>query len=312
MAACLVTGGAGFIGSHVVEQLLTQGHRVRVLDDFSTGKGVNLERVKDRIDLRTGSITDWDTVTSAVKDTQWIMHLAALPSVQRSIEEPEASHAVCATGTLNILNAARHAGVRRVVYAASSSAFGDTPGTVRTETDPVSPLSPYAAAKLAGEHYCKCFTAVYGLETVRLRFFNIFGPRQDAKSPYSGVIALFIAAMSAGRAPTIYGDGLQSRDFTYVANAVQAVVKAAEAPAAVGNVYNIGNGGSISVLDLVHHLNQLLGSHIQPQFGPERGGDVRYSQADISRARRDLGYEPDVSFHEGLRRTLEAHRGSTS
>ena len=312
MAACLVTGGAGFIGSHVVEQLLTQGHRVRVLDDFSTGKGVNLERVKDRIDLRTGSITDQDAVATAVKGMQWVIHLAALPSVQRSIEEPEASHAVCATGTLNVLNAARQAGVRRVVYAASSSAYGDTPGTVRTETDPVSPLSPYAAAKLSGEHYCKSFTAVYGLETVRLRFFNIFGPRQDAKSPYSGVIALFIAAMAAGRTPVIHGDGLQSRDFTYVANAAQAVLKAAEATAAVGNVYNIGNGGSISVLDLVHHLNQLLGSHIQPQFGPERAGDVRYSQADISRARRDLGYEPDVSFHEGLRRTLEAHRGSSS
>lgn len=312
MANCLVTGGAGFIGSHIIEHLLEKGHRARVLDDFSTGKGANLQRVKDRVELVTGSITDGATVESAVKGIDWVFHLAALPSVQRSVEDPASSHAVCATGTLNVLNAARQAGVRRVVYAASSSAYGDTPGAVRIESDPIAPLSPYAAAKLAGEHYCKSFTAVYGLETVRLRFFNIFGPRQDAKSPYSGVIALFIAAMSGGRTPTIQGDGLQSRDFTYVANAVQAMVKAAEAPAAVGNVYNIGSGGSTSVLDLVNHLNQLLGSHLQPQFGPARAGDVRHSQADISRARRDLGYEPDVSFPEGLRRTLEAHRASSS
>jgi UDP-glucose 4-epimerase len=172
----------------------------------------------------------------------------------------------------------------------------------------ISPLSPYAAAKLAGEHYCKCFAAVYGLETVRLRFFNIFGPRQDAQSPYSGVIALFIAAMAAGRPPTVQGDGLQSRDFTYVENAVQAVVKAAEAPAAVGNVYNVGSGSSFSVLDLVRHLNELLGSRLEPRFAPARAGDVRHSQADITRARRDLGYEPAVSFPEGLRRTLRAYQ----
>jgi UDP-glucose 4-epimerase len=205
-----------------------------------------------------------------------------------------------------LLNAARQAGVRRLVYAASSSAYGDLEGGVRTETDPVSPLSPYAAAKLAGEHYCRSFTTVYGLETVRLRFFNIFGPRQDASSPYSGVIALFIAALSAGKAPTIQGDGLQSRDFTYVTNAVQAVIQAAEAPAAAGKVYNIGNGGSVSILDLVTHLQRLLGTSLPPQFGPPRPGDVRHSQADIARAQRDLGYDPHVTFADGLRRTLES------
>jgi UDP-glucose 4-epimerase len=308
MAQCLVTGGAGFIGSHLVEGLLERGHAVRVLDDFSTGKKRNLDGLQDRVEVVTGSITDASVVQAAMKGVHWVFHLAALPSVARSVEDPLSSHQACATGTLHVLQAARLAAAHRVVYAASSSAYGDTPGNVRTEADPLSPMSPYAAAKLSGEHYCKCFTTVYGLETVRLRFFNIFGPRQDASSPYSGVIALFIAAMVAGKAPTVQGDGLQSRDFTYVGNAVQAVLKAAEGPAAVGNVYNVGNGSSTTVLDLVKHLNHLLGTSIQPTFGPARAGDVRHSQADISRARRDLGYDPDVSFIEGLRRTLQAHR----
>jgi UDP-glucose 4-epimerase len=304
VARCLVTGGAGFIGSHLVEGLVADGHAVRVLDDLSTGKRENLRALEKRIDLIEGSVLDPEAVRKAVADVAWIFHLAALPSVQRSVEDPLASHAACATATLQVLNAARLAGVGRVVYAASSSAYGDTPGAVRTEDDPIAPLSPYAAAKLAGEHYCRCFTASYGLETVRLRFFNIFGPRQDARSPYSGVIALFIAAMSTGTRPSIHGDGLQSRDFTYVANAVQALIKAATAPAAVGKVYNIGSGGSISVLDLVEHLNQLLGSHLEPVRGPARTGDVRHSQADIARAQRDLGYAPTVSFVDGMRSTL--------
>jgi UDP-glucose 4-epimerase len=312
MALCLVTGGAGFIGSHLVEGLLERSHQVRVFDNFSTGKAGNLRAVQNRVELFTGSITDPAALQKAVKGAQLVFHLAALPSVQRSVEEPLASHEACATGTLNVLTTARQAGVRRLVYAASSSAYGDTPGTIRTEEDPVAPLSPYAAAKLAGEHYCKCFTASYGFETVRLRFFNIFGPRQDVSSPYSGVIALFIGAMSAGQAPTVHGDGLQSRDFTYVANAVQAVLKAAEAPAAVGKVYNIGNGSTTTVLDLVKHLNELLGTHLPPRFGPARAGDVRHSQADISRARRDLGYDPQVTFLEGLRRTLHAYQTQTT
>jgi UDP-glucose 4-epimerase len=306
MAVSLVTGGAGFIGGHLIEHLVAAGKPVRVLDNFSTGKGENLQAVSGKVEVHKGSITDPAAVKAAVAGCEVVYHLAALPSVTRSVEEPLVSHEACATGTLQVLDAARRAGVRRVVYAASSSAYGDTPGSVRTEDDPLAPLSPYAAAKLAGEHYCRCFTTVYGLETVRLRFFNIFGPRQDARSPYSGVIALFTAAMAAGKAPRIDGDGLQSRDFTYVANCVQALLKAAEAPAAVGQVYNIGTGSSTNLLDLVRHLNQLLGTNITPTYGPPRPGDVRHSQADITRARRDLGYNPTVSFAEGLRRTLEA------
>ncbi len=225
-----------------------------------------------------------------------------------SVEQPLQVHEVTATGTLNVLDAARRQGVRRLVYAASSSAYGDQPGVARTETDALLPLSPYAAAKLAGEHYCQACTAVYGLETVRLRFFNVFGPRQDAKSPYSGVIALFIAAMSAGRAPTIFGDGQQARDFVYVANVVHALISAADAPAASGKVYNIGNGQSTTIVELVRDLNALLGANIRPTFAPPRAGDVRLSQADITRARADLGYNPKVPFRDGLAATLAAHR----
>ena len=224
----------------------------------------------------------------------------------KSVEDPLTCHEICATGTLRVLDAARRATVRRVVYAASSSAYGDQPGASRREDDRLIPLSPYAAAKLAGEHYCTCCSAVFGLETVRLRFFNVFGPRQGASSPYSGVIALFIAAMRAGRIPSIFGDGLQTRDFVYIANVVQALIKAAEAPGVSGQVYNIGNGQSTTLLDLVRDLNELLGSNIQPAFLPERAGDVRHSQADIARARRELGYAPAVSFREGLARTLDA------
>jgi UDP-glucose 4-epimerase len=304
MGPVLVTGGAGFIGSHVADRLVRDGCRVRVLDDFSTGRMENLDSQRGHIEIQHGSITSVADVAAAVTGIDAIVHLAALPSVQRSVEEPLASHEVCATGTLNVLEAARKAGVRRVVYAASSSAYGDIAGTLRRESEPVAPLSPYAAAKLSGEHYCRCFTTVYGLETVRLRFFNIFGPRQDPKSPYSGVIALFIAAMLTGRAPRIDGDGRQSRDFTYVDNAVDAVIKALHAVPANGKVYNIGIGQSSSVLDLVRELNKILGTSIEPTFGPPRPGDVRHSQADITLARRDLGYEPTVSFAEGMERTV--------
>ena len=308
MARFLVTGGAGFIGSHLVDALAGAGHQVRVLDDFRTGRPENLRDAGARVEVVRGSITDPAAVRAAVRGVRAVFHLAALPSVQRSVEDPLSTHEVCATGTLNVLQAARQAGVRRVVYAASSSAYGDTPGAVRSESDPVSPMSPYAVAKLAGEFYCRSFTTVYGLETVRLRFFNIFGPRQRADSPYSGVIALFIAKMVQGQAPTVFGDGLQSRDFTYVGNAVQAMLRAEEAPAAVGNVYNVGSGGTTSVLDLVAHLNRLLGSALAPAHGPPRSGDVRHSQADVSLARHDLGYDPAVPFAEGLRLTLEAYR----
>lgn len=306
MSTCLVTGGAGFIGSHLVEALLARGDVVRVLDDFSTGNAANLAAVRERVQLIHGSITAADAVEAAVAGCDFVFHLAALPSVTKSVEDPLASHEIGATGSLRVLDAARRAKVRRVVYAASSSAYGDQPGDVRRETDALLPLSPYAAAKLAGEHYCQCCTAVYGLETVRLRFFNVFGPRQDAKSPYSGVISLFSAAMAKGQAPTIYGDGLQTRDFVYVADVVQALVKAAAAPQAVGKVYNIGNGQSVTILDLVGHLNALLGAKLQPVFAPPRAGDVRHSLADISLARRELGYAPAISFRDGLARTLKA------
>jgi UDP-glucose 4-epimerase len=309
MRYCLVTGGAGFIGSHLVEQLLGAGWNVRVLDNLSTGKANNLKNLAHQIDFIQGSINDTSVLRPAVAGCDVVFHLAALPSVARSLVDPMTTHEVCATGTLSVLDAARQMGVRRVVYAASSSAYGGTPGALRSENDPLAPLSPYASSKLSGELYCQSFTTVYGLETVRLRFFNVFGPRQDARSPYTGVIALFAAAMLAGKCPSVQGDGLQSRDFTYVENAVQALTRADDAPAAVGKVYNIGNGETTTVLALVAHLNGILGTSLAPVHAPARAGDVRHSQADISLARQDLGYEPRVNFGEGLRRTVAALKG---
>lgn len=305
---CLVTGGAGFIGSHLVESLIAQGRRVRVLDDFSTGLRGNLAHLKPAPELVEGDVADAVAVQRAAQGVSIIFHLAALASVQRSVEAPADTHRVCATGTLHVLDAARRTGVRRVVYAASSSAYGIPADDVQTENDPIQPLSPYAAAKLAGELYAQSFTAAFGLETVRLRFFNIFGPRQRADSPYSGVIALFAAALSAGRTPTVYGDGLQSRDFTFVSDVVQALTRAAEKPGVSGRVYNIGTGRSTSVLDLIAALNRQLGTSITPRHAPARAGDVRHSRADISAARRDLGYEPAVRFEDGLAQTLAWYR----
>jgi UDP-glucose 4-epimerase len=303
----LVTGGAGFIGSHLVEHLVKDGQRVRVFDDFSTGLSDNLAPFASKIEVVEGTLTDPDAVTKAAAGATVIYHLGALASVARSVEAPLVSHAACATGTLHVLDAARRNRVKRVVYAASSSAYGGVDGDgSQQETILPAAKSPYAAAKLAGEYYMQAFAATYGLETVRLRFFNIFGPRQRADSPYSGVIALFIAAMSGGKAPTVFGDGLQSRDFTYVANAVQALTKAATAPAekVSGNVYNVGTGRSVTVLDLVAALNRVLGTNHTAVHGPERSGDVRYSKADISRTTRDVGYEPAVPFEDGLRKTV--------
>jgi UDP-glucose 4-epimerase len=305
---CLVTGGAGFIGSHLVEALVQHGHRVRVLDDLSTGLRANLAHLHPAPEIIEGDVADADAVAKATIGVGVVFHLAALASVQRSVEAPAETHRVCATGTLNVLDAARRSGVRRVVYAASSSAYGIPTGDVQTEDDPIQPLSPYAAAKLAGELYMQSFTATYGLETVRLRFFNIFGPRQRADSPYSGVIALFAAALTAGRTPIVYGDGLQSRDFTFVSDVVQALTKAADAPKVSGQVYNIGTGRGTSVLDLIAALNRQLGTRIAPRHEPARAGDVRHSRADIARARRDLGYEPAIAFEEGLAQTLRWYR----
>jgi len=305
----LVTGGAGFIGSHLVDDLVRRGGRVRVFDDFSTGLRANLTH--PAVEVVEGSLTDPAAVGRAVAGAGVVYHLGALASVARSVENPAATHAACATGTLNLLDAARRGGVRRVVYAASSSAYGGAGGAGgQTEDLPVAAKSPYAAAKFAGELYMQAFAHAYAIETVRLRFFNIFGPRQRADSPYSGVIALFTAGMSAGRAPTIQGDGTQSRDFTFVANAVQALTKAAAAPGVSGNVYNVGTGRSVSVLDLVAALNRVLGTAHAPTFGPTRAGDVAFSQADISRTRADLGYAPAVDFEDGLARTVEWYLNS--
>jgi UDP-glucose 4-epimerase len=302
---CLVSGGAGFIGSHLVEALTAAGRKVRVLDDLSTGKRENLSGLRPAPELVEGDVGDPVAVQRAVAGTEVVFHLAALASVAKSLDAPDQTHRVCASGTLNVLDAARRAGVRRVVYAASSSAYGIPIGEVQSETDPVMALSPYAAAKLAGELYAQAFTTSFGLETVRLRFFNVYGPRQRADSPYSGVIALFAAALSAGKTPVVHGDGLQSRDFVYVTDVVQALLRAATVPGVGGQVFNIGTGRQTTVLDLVTSLNRVLGKSIVPQHGAARPGDVRHSRADITRARRDLGFEPTVPFEQGLARTLE-------
>jgi UDP-glucose 4-epimerase len=305
MAVCVVTGGAGFIGSHLVEALLERGHHVRVVDNFCTGDRANLAGVAADIELIEADIRDETAVTVAVDGAEVVYHQAALPSVPRSVADPITSHAACATGTLNVLQAARSSGVRRVVYAASSSAYGNSVRLPKRESDPTNPLSPYAVAKLAGEHYCKAFHEVYGLETVRLRYFNVYGPRQSPDSPYAAVIPKFLEAMLANRPPTVYGDGTQSRDFTFVADAVQANLLAAEAPSAPGNVYNVACGERTSLLELIDQINALLGTSIQPVLQPARKGDVQHSQADIERAHQDLGYVPRVLVAEGVRRCLD-------
>jgi UDP-glucose 4-epimerase len=307
----LVTGGAGFIGSHLVEALSRDGQPVRIFDDLSTGLRDNLDHIRPAPELMIGDLADADAVTKAMAGVGVVYHLGALASVARSVEAPLATHQTCTTGTLHVLDAARRSGVRRVVFAASSSAYGGLSNPDgQVEDAPTRPLSPYAAAKLAGELYLQAFSATYGLETVALRFFNIFGPRQRADSPYSGVIALFIAAMNANISPIVHGDGLQSRDFTYVTNAVQALRRAAATPDVSGNVYNVGVGASITVLDLVAALNELLGKKIVPTPGPTRVGDVRFSRANISRIQHDLGYQPDVTFMDGLARTLRWYQES--
>jgi UDP-glucose 4-epimerase len=311
MATCLVTGGAGFIGSHLVEALLARGHTVRVLDNFSTGRRANLAHLRECIDLRVGDLADLEAVRAAARGVEVVFHQGALASVPRSVADPAATHQACATGTLHVLTAAREAGARRIVYAASSSAYGASARLPKHETDPTLPLSPYAVAKLAGEQYCAAFTHVYGLETVRLRYFNVFGPRQPPDSPYAAVIPLFMQALLEGRPPTIHGDGQQSRDFTFIDDVVQANLLAAEAPGVAGKVYNIACGRRTSLLELVARMNALLGTDIRPVHDEPRPGDVRHSQADIAAARADLGYSPRVDINEGLRRCLEHFTAGT-
>jgi nucleoside-diphosphate-sugar epimerase len=306
----LVTGGAGFIGSHLVEQLVAGGHDVVVLDDFSTGRRENLATVADRVRLIEGSITDAVVCRRAMADVDCVLHQAAATSVQGSVDEPLATHHVNATGTLSVLVAARDARVRRVVYAGSTSAYGN-PATLPNREDQVTrPLGPYAASKLAGEEYCVAFHATYGLETVVLRYFNIFGPRQDPNSQYSAVVPRFIAAALQGEPPTIYGDGGQTRDFVHVANVVHANLLAARAPAerVAGQVINVGCGLSVSVNDLWDQIRELAGVPVLPRHAEGRPGEVRDSLASIDKARELVGYEPVVEFDEGLRQTVAYYR----
>ena len=300
----LVTGGAGFIGSNIAERLVERGHNVGVLDNFATGKRENIEALIGRIQLFEGDIRDMDLVREAVEGIHYVLHLAALPSVDRSVKDPVTSNEVNVNGTLNVLIAARDARVTRVVYAGSSSAYGNTPTLPKREDTTPNPMSPYAAQKLMGEYYCKIFANIYDLETVALRYFNIFGPRQDPDSNYSAVIPRFIVGLSNGKPPTIFGDGWQSRDFTYIDNAVQATISAALAPRASGQVINVACGGKIALNQLVKKLGQIFQSDGSPVHTKPRPGDVRDSMADITKARKLLGYRPTVGIDEGLRRTV--------
>lgn len=311
----LVTGGAGFIGSHIVEALInrnpsekTSPTGVRVLDNCATGKMVNLSGCLDYIEFIHGDIRELSVVREAVKNIDYVLHQAALPSVTRSIFDPIATHEVNATGTLNVLVAARDANVKRVVYASSSSVYGDTPILPKMEDMPANPISPYAIAKYAGEQYCKAFFQLYGLETIALRYFNVFGPRQDPNSQYAAVIPKFISAYLNGEPPTIYGDGEQSRDFTYVDNVVQANLLACHATDAAGQVFNIACGRCTTINNLAKEIKSLLKSPVEFIYGPPREGEVRHSVADIQKAREFLGYEPKVFLEEGLYKMIQVMR----
>jgi nucleoside-diphosphate-sugar epimerase len=314
MASYLVTGGAGFIGSHLVEELLRRRQDVRVVDDLSTGRSDNLHAAVAAArstvagasppDMLIGDLADLDVARRAVDGIDYVLHQAAIPSVPRSVDDPVTSHRANVDATLNVLVAARDAGVRRIVYAGSSSAYGNTAALPKREDQPTGPLSPYALQKLVGEQYMQLFTQLYGLETVTTRYFNVFGPRQDPGSPYSGVISLFMRAVCEGRAPVIYGDGEQTRDFTYVANVVDGVLRAVEAPQVSGEVINVATASRISLNHLLRVIQELAGTTVAPTFGPSRAGDVRDSLADIAKAERLLGYRVQVPLEEGLRRTM--------
>ncbi len=306
----VVTGGAGFIGSHIAERLLQDGHTVHVIDNLLTGRQANLSYLQqldgagERLHIHNISITDLEALRPIFEGVDTIFHEAALPSVPRSVSNPLETHQHCVTGTLNVLVAARDSGVRRVVYAASSSAYGEIEGDYKVEDMPPAPISPYGAAKLAGEYYCQVFYETYGLETVCLRYFNVFGPRQDPTSQYAAVIPLFITAMLDGKQPTIYGDGQQTRDFTYIDNVIHGNLLAAEAPAAAGEVINLATGGQVSILELVDKINGLLGTQFEPIHTEPRKGDIKHSRAGIEKARKLLNFAPVVDFDTGLARTV--------
>ncbi|HEX3083300.1 MAG TPA: SDR family oxidoreductase [Pyrinomonadaceae bacterium] len=302
----LVTGGAGFIGSHIARALIEAGVRVRIIDNLSTGYVENLNEIEADVDFVNGSINDVAALRRALQDVELVFHEAAIPSVPRSVKQPRETHDASVNGTFELLLAARDAGVRRVIYAASSSAYGDQLESPKRETMRPNPLTPYAAAKLVGEYYCQVFTHSYGLETVSLRYFNVFGPRQDPGSQYSGVISRFILALENGERPTIYGDGEQTRDFTYVANAVKANLLAAQAPNASGKVFNVANGKSTSINEVLGVLKRLTGrNELEAEYLPARAGDVRDSLADLEGAATVLGYQPKFSLEDGLDLTLE-------
>ncbi|GAB4290250.1 MAG: SDR family oxidoreductase [Marinilabiliales bacterium] len=300
----LVTGGAGFIGSNIVEELLKRGYAVRVLDNFATGKRENLKTFEKDIELIEGDIRSYHSVIQSIKGVDVVLHQAALPSVPRSINDPITTHEVNVTGTLNILDAAREHGVKRIVYASSSSVYGDSPELPKHEGMTPNPLSPYAVSKLAGEHYCKVFSKLYGLETVILRYFNVFGPRQDPNSQYSAVIPKFIKLMSNDQRPTIYGDGTQSRDFTYVANVVEANILAATKQVESPIVLNCATHGQVTVNELVTQLNKLLGKNIEPVYVDRRPGDIVHSYADITAIKIKLNFKPVIGFLSGLNSTI--------
>jgi UDP-glucose 4-epimerase len=305
----LVTGGGGFIGSHLVERLLSDGHDVRVLDNFATGKRENVLEWADHVELVEGDMRSYERVHTAVRGCELVLHQAALPSVPRSVQDPLTSSEVNITGTLNVLLAARDEGVRRVVFASSSSIYGANPELPKREDLLPLPMSPYAVAKLAGEGYCRSFHEVFGIETVALRYFNVFGPRQDPLSQYAAVIPNFISALLAGEHPVVYGDGDQSRDFTYVENVVEANLLAMSADGVAGKLFNVASGQRTTLNQLLDHLGELIGRAPDARYDPARPGDVRHSQADIGRAQRELGYSPRISPAEGLRRTLAWYAG---
>jgi nucleoside-diphosphate-sugar epimerase len=307
----LVTGGAGFIGSNLVVELLARGHKVAVLDDFSTGRRRNLEPFQADIELIEGDLRDAAVVHRAMKGRRFVLHQAALPSVYRSVQDPVASNDVNVNGTLNVLLAARDAGVQRVVAASSSSVYGDTPTLPKVETMPVLPMSPYAVSKLAAEKYCAAFHKAYGLETVALRYFNVFGPRQDPTSQYSAVIPRFITALLRKEPPIIYGDGLQSRDFTFVSDVVEANLLACESGGVVGEYFNVACGSRYTLLELLETLYDILGVRVEPKHEAARAGDVRHSRADIRKIQDAMSYQPRWSFRAGLEKTVAHFREET-